>query len=358
MLETFGEPVSTQTVPLDDPAPGAMVVAVEYGGVCGTDVHLQAGRLPIPVPLVLGHEGIGWVEMLGEGLERDALGTPLAVGDRVTWASSIACGTCFYCRDVQEPTLCERRRIYGITRSLREAPGLTGSWAERIYLEPGTTVVRLDDHQPSEAVIALGCAGPTVVHGLLRVAPPRPGESVAVQGAGPVGLAAAMFAHLAGAYPVILTGAPAGRLNLAMRLGVADERFDIDRLDPQQRLEQVRALTDGRGADLVVECAGVPAAVSEALELARPGGRVLVLGQYTDHGATPLNPHLITRKQLALLGSWAFSGAHYIEYLRAIPRLRARFGLEQLITSFPLERAQEAIDAARAGETGKAVLVP
>lgn len=358
VLETFGEPVSTQTVPLDDPAPGAMVVAVEYGGVCGTDVHLQAGRLPIPVPLVLGHEGIGWVEMLGEGLERDALGTPLAVGDRVTWASSIACGTCFYCRDVQEPTLCERRRIYGITRSLREAPGLTGSWAERIYLEPGTTVVRLDDHQPSEAVIALGCAGPTVVHGLLRVAPPRPGESVAVQGAGPVGLAAAMFAHLAGAYPVILTGAPAGRLNLAMRLGVADERFDIDRLDPQQRLEQVRALTDGRGADLVVECAGVPAAVSEALELARPGGRVLVLGQYTDHGATPLNPHLITRKQLALLGSWAFSGAHYIEYLRAIPRLRARFGLEQLITSFPLERAQEAIDAARAGETGKAVLVP
>lgn len=358
MLETFGEPVSTQTVPLDDPAPGAMVVAVEYGGVCGTDVHLQAGRLPIPVPLVLGHEGIGWVEMLGEGVERDALGTPLAVGDRVTWASSIACGTCFYCRDVQEPTLCERRRIYGITRSLREAPGLTGSWAERIYLEPGTTVVRLDDHQPSEAVIALGCAGPTVVHGLLRVAPPRPGESVAVQGAGPVGLAAAMFAHLAGAYPVILTGAPAGRLNLAMRLGVADERFDIDRLDPQQRLEQVRALTDGRGADLVVECAGVPAAVSEALELARPGGRVLVLGQYTDHGATPLNPHLITRKQLALLGSWAFSGAHYIEYLRAIPRLRARFGLEQLITSFPLERAQEAIDAARAGETGKAVLVP
>ena len=358
VLETFGEPVSTQTVQLDEPASGAMVVAVQYGGVCGTDVHLQAGRLPIPVPLVLGHEGVGWVETVGEGVERDALGAPLSAGDRVTWASSITCGTCFYCRDAQEPTLCERRRIYGITRSLREAPGLTGSWAERIYLEPGTTVVRLGDAQPSEAVIALGCAGPTVVHGLLHVAPPRPGEAVAVQGAGPVGLAAAMFAHLAGAYPVILIGAPAGRLNLAMRLGAGDERLDIERLDPHQRLEQVRSLTDGRGADLVVECAGVPAAVSEALELVRPGGRVLVLGQYTDHGPTPLNPHLITRKQIAALGSWAFSAAHYIEYLRAIPRVRGRFALEQLITTFPLERAQEAIDATRAGETGKAVLVP
>jgi threonine dehydrogenase-like Zn-dependent dehydrogenase len=358
VLETFGEPVSTHTAQLDEPAPGAMVVAVQYGGVCGTDVHLQAGRLPIPLPLVLGHEGVGSVDALGEGVEHDSLGAPLAVGDRVSWASSIACGKCFYCRDVQEPTLCDRRRIYGITRPLSDAPGLTGSWAERIYLEPGTTVVRLGDAQPSDAVIALGCAGPTVVHGLLHVAPPRPGESVAVQGAGPVGLAAAMLAHVAGAHPVILIGAPAGRLELAAQLAVADERLDIEELDPQQRLEQVLSLTDGRGADLVVECAGVPAAVSEALTLARPGGRVLVLGQYTDHGPTAMNPHLITRKQLAVLGSWAFSAGHYIEYLRAIPQLRVRFPLEQLITSFPLERAQEAIDAARAGEIAKAVLVP
>jgi threonine dehydrogenase-like Zn-dependent dehydrogenase len=358
VLESFGEPVSTRTAQLDEPEAGAMVVAVEYAGVCGTDVHLQAGRLPIPVPLVLGHEGVGRVAALGTGVERDALGAALSVGDRVTWASSIACGTCFYCREAQEPTLCERRRIYGITRPLKEHPRLTGSWAERIYLEPGTTVVRLDDLQPSEAVIALGCAGPTVVHGLLHVAPVRPGESIVVQGAGPVGLAAAMYAHLSGAHPVVLVGAPASRLELAGKLGVADERLDIEELDAQQRLERVRALTGGRGADLVAECAGLPVAVSEALELARPGGRVLVLGQYTDHGPAPLNPHLITRKQLAVSGSWAFSAAHYIEYLRTLPQLRARFALEQLISTFPLERAQDAVDAARAGRIGKAVLVP
>jgi threonine dehydrogenase-like Zn-dependent dehydrogenase len=358
VLESFGDPVSVRETPLQDPEPGAIVAAVDYGGVCGTDVHLQAGHLAIPVPIVLGHEGVGRVQTLGDGVELDALGAPLEVGDRIAWASSIACGACFYCRDAHEPTLCERRRIYGINRPLEEPPHLTGSWAETIYLESGTTVVRLVDEQPSLAVIALGCAGPTVVHGLLHISPPRPGESVVVQGAGPVGLAAAMYAQLAGAHPVILIGAPAARLGLAADLGLADERLDIERLQPDERLERVRALTSTRGADLVLECTGVPAAVSEALDLVRPAGRVLVLGQYTDRGPTPLNPHLITRKQLRVLGSWAFSPSDYLEYVHTLPQLLERFPLEQLVTTFPLTRAQDAMDAARSGRVGKAVLVP
>jgi threonine dehydrogenase-like Zn-dependent dehydrogenase len=98
--------------------------------------------------------------------------------------------------------------------------------------------------------------------------------------------------------------------------------------------------------------------VAEALDLVRPAGRVLVLGQYTDHGPTPINPHFVTRKQLSVLGSWAFSAAHYLEYVRTVPQLLERFELPRLITTFPLERAEEALAAARAGEVGKAVLVP
>ncbi len=360
VLEAFGEPVAVSEREVGENAtlePGAVAVAVDYGGVCGTDVHLQAGRLPIPVPLVLGHEGVGRIEAMGSGERRDALGAPLSVGDRVSWASSIACGACFFCRGGQ-PTLCERRRIYGITRPIDAPPHLTGSWAEAIRLEPGTTIVKLDERQPSEAVIALGCAGPTVVHGLLHAAVVRPGESVAVQGAGPVGLAAAMYAQLAGGHPVLLIGAPQQRLALAARLGIGDERLDIEELEHAARLDRVRAASGGRGADLVVECTGVPSAVSEALELVRPGGRVLVLGQYTDHGPTPLNPHLITRKQLSVLGSWAFSAADFVEYLQTLPQLLERFPLEQLITTFALGAAQDAIDAVRSGTVAKAVLVP
>lgn len=358
VLEAFGEPVRTRVIGLAPLEPGGLVVAVDYGGVCGTDFRLQDGRLPIPIPLVLGHEGVGRVEQLGNGVDKDALGAPLREGDRVAWASSISCGRCFYCRDAQEPTLCERRRIYGVNRPLADHPRLTGSWAERIHLQPGSTVVRLEDPQPSVAFIALGCAGPTVVHALLHISPVRPGQSIVVQGAGPVGLAAAMYADVSGAGTVILIGAPTARLELARRLGIGHEHVDIEQLSHEQRVECVRSLTGGRGADQVIECTGVPSAVSEALDLARPGGRVVVPGQFTDHGPTSLNPHLITRKQLSVLGSWAFSGAHYVEYVQTLPQLLARFALEDLVTIFPLDRAQDALDAARAGSVTKAVLTP
>jgi threonine dehydrogenase-like Zn-dependent dehydrogenase len=103
----------------------------------------------------------------------------------------------------------------------------------------------------------------------------------------------------------------------------------------------------------------MPATRSVVLErFGEPVGRILVLGRYTDHGPTPLKPHLITRKQLTVLGSWAFSAAHYLEYGRTLPQLLVRFALERLISPFPLERAQDASAAARAGDIGKAVLVP
>lgn len=360
VLERFGQPVRTEDVELPDPGPSAIVAAVEHAGVCGTDVHLQDGRLPIPLPIVLGHEGVGTALAIGPGTALDAYGREIAPGDPITWASSIACGRCFFCRDALEPTLCERRRVYGVNRGLADFPHASGSWAEAIHLEAGTTVVRLDEDTPPEAVIALGCAGPTAVHGVLHVTPVRVGETVVIQGAGPVGLAAAMYAHLAGAGTVILVGAPAGRLALARELGIGDRHVDLDAVpDAGERVERVRAATpQGRGADLVVECTGVPAAVAEGLDLSRPGGRYLVLGQYTDHGPTPLNPHLITRKQLEVRGSWAFSGGHFAEYVRTVPRLLERFDLRRLVRRFPLADAQTALEAVREGRVTKAVLTP
>jgi D-arabinose 1-dehydrogenase-like Zn-dependent alcohol dehydrogenase len=156
VLERFGEPVRVQEVPVPEPAAGALLARVELAGVCGTDVHLQAGRLPIPLPVVLGHEGVGRVAALGDGTTEDSLGAPLAVGDAIAWGSSISCRDCFYCRDAGEPTLCERRKIYGINRRADEWPHLGGAWADMIYLHPGTMVARLDDGTPPEAVIALG----------------------------------------------------------------------------------------------------------------------------------------------------------------------------------------------------------
>ncbi|WP_134663892.1 MULTISPECIES: zinc-binding dehydrogenase [unclassified Amycolatopsis] len=359
VLKEFGADLAITRFPGVRPGPGAVVADVTHAGVCGTDMHLQQGRMAIPLPVVLGHEAVGRVRELGEGVSADATGAPLREGDLVSWASNIPCGTCFHCTTSGEPSLCETRKVYGINQSCAEPPHLSGGWAEQIYLQPGSTIVKLPEGIRPQQVIALGCAGPTVVHGVLDIAKPREGDVVVVQGSGPVGMAAAMFAAVAGASKVIIVGGPANRLEVAREIGVGDVHLDIfTETDQEARLAKVLAETpDGRGADLVIEATGVPAAVAEGMDMTRRGGTYLVVGQYTDHGPTMLNPHHITRKQLRVLGSWAFSPRNHLDYVLSLPDLAARFDLERLVTAYPLERANEALADMRAGRTLKPVLV-
>ncbi|GAO08988.1 putative zinc-containing alcohol dehydrogenase [Streptomyces lydicamycinicus] len=357
VLEEFGRPLRLREFPLPPAPAGGMVVACGYGGICGTDLHLQQGHLDIPVPLVLGHEGLGVIRELGDGHHQDATGAPLAAGDTVMWASSLACGVCPPCRLHREPTLCERRRTYGVNRALADGPELSGAWADHIVLQPGTTVIKVPDGTDPLAAMSLACAGPTVAHALYERRPVRLGETVVVQGSGPVGLAAAAFAQLAGAAKVVVVGGPAGRLERAAAAGIGDVHLNIaDAADPEKILREVRAATGGDGADLVIECAGVPAAVGQGLTLARRGGSYLIIGQYTDAGDTLINPHQIVHRQLDVVGSWAFTGAHLVEYVRLLPALTARFDLASLVTPFPLERHADALTAVADGSVMKAVL--
>ncbi|WP_340384767.1 zinc-binding dehydrogenase [Streptomyces sp. SS7] len=358
VLERFGEPLELREFDVPPAPSGGLVVASRWGGICGTDLHLQQGHLPIPTPLVLGHEGLGTVTELGAGTERDAQGAPLAVGDLVMWASSIACGQCLPCRAHREPTLCENRRTYGVNRPTTEHPALAGAWADRIVLQPRTTVIRLPAEVDPIAAMSFACAGPTMVHALYERRPVRLGETVVVQGSGPVGLAAAALAQLAGAGRVILAGGPDRRLAIAAKSGIADHRVNVvDSADPSAALAQVLELTGGQGADLVVECTGVPKAVDQGLRLCRRGGSYLVVGQYTDSGDTLVNPHQIVHRQLDVVGSWAFSGAHLVEYVRLLPALVRRFDLAGMVTTFELAEHEAALDAVARGAVLKAVLV-
>ncbi|MFD8478607.1 zinc-binding dehydrogenase [Kitasatospora sp. NPDC059673] len=358
VLERFGEPLVLREFPVPPAPPQGMVVASRYGGICGTDLHLQQGHLPIPTPLVLGHEGLGTVEELGEGAGPDANGEQLAVGDQVMWASSIACGECPPCRTHREPTLCENRRTYGVNRPVTEEPALSGSWAERIVLRPRTTVVKVPEGVDPLAAMSLACAGPTMVHALYERRPVRLGEVVVVQGSGPVGLAAAALAQLSGAAKVILVGGPAERLERAAKAGIGDHHVNlVEAEDRSAALAQVLELTGGRGADLVIECTGVPEAVDQGLRLCRRGGSYLIVGQYTDSGDTLINPHQIVYRQLDVVGSWAFGGAHLVEYVRLLPALVGRFDLGSLVTPFPLAEHAAATAAVARGAVLKAVLL-
>ncbi len=358
VLREFNAPLALETVAVPEPGPGAVIAQVDLAGVCGTDVHLHHGQLAIPLPVILGHEGVGRVARLGEGVHTDFSGNPLREGDRIAWSSNIPCGRCHWCVVAGERTLCETRKVYGVNQRFDQFPHLSGGWADAIYLQPGSAIFRLPDGVTPEHVIALGCAGPTAVHGVIDVTGITAGATVVVLGSGPVGIASAMYAHLAGAARVILVGGPAGRLDLAREIGVGDVHIDIFEFpDAAERVRLVLDATPGRrGADVVLECAGVPEAVAEGWEMARRGGSFLALGQYTDRGSVPLNPHVITRKQLRILGSWGFAEKHYLGHIGALPRLADRFDLPRLITRYPLPDANQALADMAAGRVMKPVL--
>ena len=356
-LKAFNSDLELTEFDVVAPEAGALTADVTHAGVCGTDVHLQQGRLPIPLPMILGHEAVGRVRELGAGSRTDADGQPLIVGDHISWASNIPCRTCFYCSVEHEPSLCESRAVYGINQSTSDWPHLSGGWSEQIYLQPGSTVIKLPSGASPEDVIALGCAGPTATHAL-RIATPQPGDVVVVQGSGPVGLALAMLAKLSGAAKVILIGGPAERLDTARNIGVGDVHIDIFDTSASDRLELVRRESTGqRGADMVIEATGVPAAVAEGIDMTRRGGTYLVVGQYTDHGPTSINPHFFTQKQLRVFGSWAFSPSDHVEYVKSVPDLVKQFDLSAIIGIYPLSAANTALEDMRTGKTMKAVLV-
>ena len=157
---------------------------------------------------------------------------------------------------------------------------------------------------------------------VLRVIPDD--MRVVVQGVGPVGLAAAAFARLRGAGLVMALGAPEARCDLAIRLG-ADEALDIGATGPRAREDRVRELTQGRGADVVIEATGNPDAVPEGLRMLRDGGTYVIAGHYTDRGTATVNPHLdINRKHADIRGQWGTDFSHVVRSLGLLARHRER----------------------------------
>ncbi|HYP13854.1 MAG TPA: zinc-binding dehydrogenase, partial [Bryobacteraceae bacterium] len=339
-------------------APGEALVRVEMAGICGTDVHLWLGQLPIRTPLILGHETVGRIEALGSGLERDWRGEALKPGDRVCWASSISCGECFYCRVKAQPTRCLTRKAYGISYPSDEAPHLRGGYAEKILLRSGTSIFRIPDSVPTDSVVGAGCALMTAIHGAER-APVQWGDSVVIQGSGPVGLAALAVSRVAGSLKVIVIGGPKHRLDLAREFGAA-VCIDIDQdPDPASRRNRVLSETGGFGADVVIECVGHPGVVPEGLEYCRDGAKYVVLGQYANAGDVLLNPHTITRKQLQVIGSWGFEPRHVDRALRLLEGSEWKDLFARQITHrFPLEQADQALQTTRNWVSGKTVIVP
>jgi threonine dehydrogenase-like Zn-dependent dehydrogenase len=353
-----GRPLERRVFPAPRPKPGGAVLQTVATEVCGTDVHLHQGRLSgVPYPIIPGHVNCGRV-LETNGPLLDVEGQPIETGTLVTFFDVFGtCGNCWHCLVAKAATRCPRRKVYGITTSAEE--GLLGGWAERIEILPGVKVLPLPEGVEAEDFMGGGCGLPTGFHAVERAGIAL-GDTVVVQGSGPVGLNAAIFAQLAGALRVFVVGAPKARLEAARKLG-AEDALDITEVSTRaDRVAWVRERTGGRGADVVIEASGNPAAVPEGLEMLRDAGRYVVVGQYTDAGDVTLNPHRhINRRHATILGCWGYEFTHLHRALQLMARQNARFRWRDLVTrEYRLEEAAQALEDMQRLAVVKAVIRP
>ena len=321
---------------------------ITSGGICGSDLHYWRGEMkPIlrgqPGPVILGHEMTGAVHSLGDGVTTDSMGKPLREGDRVVFTYFFPCRRCYICLR-GELNLCPDR--FRFRASIEEYPYCTGGFAEYYYLYPGHFVFKVPEELSDEAVTAVNCAVSQVVYGL-QLGGVRMGDNVVIQGAGGLGLYATAAAKEMGAAQVITIDDLSARLDLATKCG-ADNTINInEHTTAESRVERVKELTDGWGADVLLEVVGYPQVVPEGLEMLRRGGAFVEIGNIWANSNVTLDMSKLLWGATRIIPT-----THYDPYILPVSldflvRTRDKYPLTQIMShKFPLERLAEAFDQA------------
>ncbi len=358
--------------PLPEPAAGCVLIRMEMSGICGTDKHTfqgyttQYGGRQLEFPIIQGHENVGTIAAIGgDGKYADFEGVELREGDRVVVGANVACGECYYCRHDFPYYCCEKTADYGNNLSAKNPPHLFGGWAQYMYVVPGSFLVQVPDELPSEVAVLTEIFAVSVGLDRAKQMSAFPNESfrfddtVVVLGVGPLGMCFLMKARMLGAGTIIAVDKSEYRLNFAKRLG-ADYAVNVGSMSQPQRLQMVKDLTHGRGADMVIECAGVPEAVPEALEMLRVGGLLVEAGNFSDLGEVPLSPHRhICAKNARILGVGGEEPAAYGPSMRQMARYMKNYPLREFVTHrYGLRDVDAAMRKSVEAESMKVVLEP
>lgn len=360
VFEGPGRPLAIEEVELPaQPGPGEVLVKLAASGLCHSDYHVLRGEWPAPTPLVLGHEGAGTVEAVGEGV------TSVATGDHVVLCWTPWCGRCPYCM-AGRPILCDmaksrasRHVMYdGTTRLTRDgrpvhsyiALGTFGQYA----MVGETGAVRIRGDVPLAQASLVGCAVTTGIGAVLNTAAVTPGSSVLVIGCGGVGLNIVQGARLAAARQVIAVDRRPEKLEVARALGATDA-LEAGAGDV---VEAVRGLTVGRGVDFAFEAIGVPAMIEAACEALAKGGTAVVVGQVAAGQRVSIDPLLLSDQEKTIRGSNYGSARPPIDFPRILDLYaEGRIDLDSLVTRrIRLEGINDAFDAMGRGEGIRTVI--
>jgi S-(hydroxymethyl)glutathione dehydrogenase/alcohol dehydrogenase len=360
VLEHTGAPLVVQELELAPPGRGEVLVSLRASGVCHSDENAVDGTAETPCPAVLGHEGAGVVEALGEGV------TAVVVGDHVALSWAPSCGRCAECmRDL--PQLCQAAwpamgaggLLDGTTRLSRDGEpvhhySLISSFADACVV-PERSCVVIPEDVPFDVAGLVGCAVTTGIGAVWNTAGVRPGERVAVVGCGGVGLSALLGAVAAGASEVVAVDLSDAKLAAARELGATHVVTWAG--SPETTAEAVRDASDG-GVDYAIEATGRPEAMLAAFLATRNRGAAVLVGIPPADAMLTVPALTIPRMERRILGSIYGSARPEREFLTILDLYRrGRLPLDRLVSHrLPLDRIEDAFALLRAGEARRAVI--
>ncbi len=349
-------PLSIEDVELDKPQDREVLIKTVASGVCHSDLHFVEGLYPYAAPAVLGHEAAGIVEEVGKQV------TYVKPGDHVICCLSVFCGACAQCMS-GHPNRCSNK--VATQRKPGDKPRISqkgqpvnqfldiSSYCEKMLLHENA-VVKIREDLPLDRAALIGCGVTTGVGAVLNTAKIEPGSTVAVFGAGGVGLAAIQGARIAGARKIIAIDMFEGKLAMAKRLGATDT-VDASSSDP---VDEIRKLTGGAGVDYSFEAIGLKKVAEQAYLAVKPGGTATVIGMIPVGQQVELDGYMFLTER-KLQGSNMGSNRFRIDMPKYIDfYLQGRLNLDDMISRRgKLEDVNEAFRAMKAGEVARTVLM-
>ena len=346
---------SLREFPLRAPRAGEALVRIRMSTICRSDIHSYQGHRPNPCPGVLGHEIIGTLVALGEGLEHDMRGAPLALGDRVTWSEYFIPGRNWFADVLDLPQKSPGVDKYG-HMAVGTDPHHHGGFGEYCYILPQSWVLRLPPELSDEEATPVNCGVATMI-AVTEAASIRIGQTVVVQGLGLLGLYGAAIAKARGARLVVGIDGDARRRAMAARFGV-DLALDAGMYAPELQ-RAVRQACGAHGADVAIEVCGSAQAIPVGIDLLRTGGTYVLAGVVNPSSMVTLDANLLLRKMLTLRGVHNYHPRNLVEALDFVLANRGRYPFHDLVDGkYPLTRVGDAINDAAARRVLRAAIVP
>lgn len=360
VLTQYNEALETKELDLAAPGPGEVKIRIAASGVCHSDLSVKNMTLPLPVPIVLGHEGAGTILEVGEGV------TDLAEGDHVVISWVPQCGECFFCtRD--QGYLCEAGQLANVTGGLLDGTTRFSDGDTNVYqmaasgtfshetVVPAIGAIKIPDDIPFKQAALIGCGVQTGVGAALNTADIRAGDSVAVVGCGGVGLNAIQGARIAGASEIIAIDMVPGKLEMATQFG-ATQTVNAGDGNP---VDAVMKLTEGRGADVAFEVIGLKDTIDQTIQMTRRGGQAILVGVPKMDVQVELLANLgLVMQAKTIKGCW-YGSSNVREFIPQLLELykKGDLKLDELISrTIGVDEVNEAFEAMEKGEVARSVI--